>query len=64
MKAKQIINAAALSVALAAGGAVTTAQAQSDEPIRFGLCFDLSKSYTFISPQVAQAAQDLSLIHI
>ena len=61
MKAKQIINAAALSVALAAGGAVTTAQAQSDEPIRFGLCFDLSKSYTFISPQVAQAAQDLAM---
>ena len=40
---------------------MTTAQAQSDEPIRFGLCFDLSKSYTFISPQVAQAAQDLAM---
>ncbi|WP_338532411.1 ABC transporter substrate-binding protein [Nitratireductor thuwali] len=40
--------------------AIQTAAAQDKEPIRFGLCFDLSKSYTFISPQVAQAAQDLA----
>ena len=48
-----------LATALAAGG--TVASAQDKEPIRFGLCFDLSKSYTFISPQVAQAAQDLAM---
>ena len=28
------------------------------EPIRFGLCYDLTKSYHFITPQVAQAARD------
>ena len=50
------LKTVALAAALAAGG--TVASAQDKEPIRFGLCFDLSKSYTFISPQVAQAAQD------
>ncbi|WP_233491901.1 ABC transporter substrate-binding protein [Nioella nitratireducens] len=49
----------AFATALAAGG--TAASAQDQEPIRFGLCFDLSRSYTFISPQVAQAAQDLAM---
>lgn len=52
------VTAAVLAVAL--GLAAQTAGAQDKEPIRFGLCFDLSKSYTFISPQVAQAAQDLA----
>ena len=28
------------------------------DPIRFGLCYDLTKAYTFITPQVAQAARD------
>ncbi|MBS4045990.1 ABC transporter substrate-binding protein [Ferrovibrio sp.] len=42
------------------GLATQMAAAQDKKPIRFGLCFDLSKSYTFISPQVAQAAQDLA----
>jgi branched-chain amino acid transport system substrate-binding protein len=28
------------------------------EPVRFGLCYDLSKAYTFISPQYAQAQRD------
>ena len=28
------------------------------EPIRFGLCYDLTKAYHFITPQVAQAARD------
>ena len=53
------LKTVALAAALAAGG--TVASAQDKEPIRFGLCFDLSKSYTFISPQVAQAAQDLAM---
>ena len=53
------LKAVALAAALAAGG--TVASAQEKEPIRFGLCFDLSKSYTFVSPQVAQAAQDLAM---
>ncbi|MBC7285588.1 ABC transporter substrate-binding protein, partial [Hoeflea sp.] len=59
MKIRQPIKAAALAAALATGA--TVASAQSAEPIRFGLCFDLSKSYTFVSPQVAQAAQDLAM---
>ena len=58
MKVKQHIKAVVLATALAASA--TVASAQDKEPIRFGLCFDLSKSYTFISPQVAQAAQDLA----
>ena len=53
------LKTVALAAALATGG--TLASAQDKEPIRFGLCFDLSKSYTFISPQVAQAAQDLAM---
>ena len=59
MKIKQHIKAVALTAALATGA--TMAAAQDKEPIRFVLCFDLSKSYTFISPQVAQAAQDLAM---
>ena len=28
------------------------------DPVRFALCYDLSKAYTFVSPQIAQAARD------
>ena len=59
MNVTKQLKTVALAAALAAGG--TVASAQDKEPIRFGLCFDLSKSYTFISPQVAQAAQDLAM---
>ncbi|MGX0904375.1 branched-chain amino acid transport system substrate-binding protein [Roseovarius sp. MBR-79] len=59
MKLKQHVKAAALATAFASSAAVASAQAE--EPIRFGLCFDLSKSYSFVSPQVAQAAQDLAM---
>ena len=59
MSIKQHVKAGALAAALAIGAAVTSAQAE--EPIRFGLCFDLSKAYTFITPQLAQAAQDLAM---
>ncbi|MBC7137423.1 MAG: ABC transporter substrate-binding protein [Defluviimonas sp.] len=59
MEVRQHIKAAALAVAMATGA--TAASAQAEEPIRFGLCFDLTKSYTFISPQFAQAAQDLAM---
>ncbi|WP_456385609.1 ABC transporter substrate-binding protein [Profundibacter sp.] len=30
--------------------------------IKFGLCYDLSKAYTFITPQVAQGAKDLATL--
>lgn len=59
MKTKRFMKAAGLAVTLATGAIVTAAQAK--EPIRFGLCFDVSKSYTFVSPQVAQGAQDLAM---
>lgn len=59
MKINQHIKAMALTAALATSA--TLASAQDKEPIKFGLCFDLSKSYTFVTPQVAQAAQDLAM---
>lgn len=59
MRTRHYVKAAAVAGTLIAGA--TGAWAQDQEPIRFGLCFDLSKSYTFISPQVAQAAQDLAM---
>src|SRR5574337_561288 len=49
MKFKVLTTLAALT--LAAAGA---AQAQ----VKFGLCYDLSKAYTFITPQIAQAVKD------
>ena len=58
MKLLSTVTTAAFATMLALGA--TEASAQDKELVRFGLCFDLSKSYTFISPQVAQAAQDLA----
>jgi len=49
MKFRVLSTLAAL--ALAAAG---SAQAQ----IKFGLCYDLSKAYTFVTPQIAQAVKD------
>jgi branched-chain amino acid transport system substrate-binding protein len=57
MKAKLFSLAAGLGLALAAA---TPALAQT--PIKFGLCYDLSKAYTFITPQVSQAARDLAAL--
>ena len=34
----------------------------ASEPLRFGLCYDLTKSYGFITPQVAQAARDYAAL--
>lgn len=48
-----------LAVAALTLGAIQPASAAEDEFV-FGNCFDLSKAYTFISPQVAQAATDLA----
>jgi branched-chain amino acid transport system substrate-binding protein len=48
MKFRTVATVAALT--LAAGAA----QAQ----IKFGLCYDLSKAYTFVTPQVVQAVKD------
>jgi branched-chain amino acid transport system substrate-binding protein len=32
--------------------------ASAADPMRFALCYDLTKAYTFVTPQVAQAARD------
>jgi len=53
-----------LSILAGVGLALSSAQpalAQA-QPIKFALCYDLSKVYTFISPQVAQAARDYAQI--
>ena len=59
MKYKKQLKAVALAMVLASGASATFAQAE--ESIQFGLCFDLSKSYSFITPQLAQAARDLAM---
>ena len=43
--------------ALATGLGTAMAQAPANT-VRFALCYDLSKSYTFVTPQIAQAAKD------
>ncbi len=40
---------------LALAGVLQPAAAQ---PVRFGICYDLSKAYTFVSPQIVQAVKD------
>ena len=32
--------------------------AAAADPVRFALCYDLSKAYTFVTPQIAQAVRD------
>jgi len=53
-----------LSILAGVGLALSSAQpalAQA-QPVKFALCYDLSKAYTFITPQVAQAARDYAQI--
>ena len=38
------------------------ALAQTGSTIKFGLCYDLSKVYTFLTPQVVQAAKDYAAL--
>jgi len=60
MKSKLLYVAASLGLALAS---VLSAQAQAQaQPVKFALCYDLSKAYTFISPQVSQAVRDYAQI--
>ncbi len=56
MKSKLLSVVAGLGLALAS---VQHAQAQ---PVKFALCYDLSKAYTFITPQVSQAVRDYAQI--
>ncbi len=60
MRSKLLSVVAGLGLALAG---LQSAQAQTQaEPVKFALCYDLSKTYTFISPQVSQAVRDYAQI--
>jgi branched-chain amino acid transport system substrate-binding protein len=52
------LKAALIAVALWASGQ----SALAADPIKFGQCYDLTKAYSFISPQVAQAARDYAAL--
>jgi branched-chain amino acid transport system substrate-binding protein len=58
MKIKLLSILAGVGLALSSAHPAL-AQAQ---PIKFALCYDLSKAYTFISPQASQAARDYAQI--
>ena len=36
--------------------------AAAQEPIKFALCYDVTKAYSFVTPQVAQAARDYATL--
>ena len=55
MRSLKILAGAAATFLLVASHA-----AKAAEPVRFGLCYDLSKAYTFLTPQIAQAVRDLA----
>jgi branched-chain amino acid transport system substrate-binding protein len=60
MKIKLLSILAGLGLALAG---LQSAQAQAPaQPVKFALCYDLSKSYGFVTPQIAQAANDYAKI--
>jgi branched-chain amino acid transport system substrate-binding protein len=49
----------ALAVVSMMGGVIVGTQTLA-EPFKVGVCYDLSKAYTFATPQVSQAAMDLA----
>ncbi|ODU75294.1 MAG: branched-chain amino acid ABC transporter substrate-binding protein [Bordetella sp. SCN 68-11] len=53
-KLRTLLGVAALVLSLPA--------AHAAEPIRFALCYDLSKAYTFITPQMVQAVKDYAAL--
>ncbi len=46
--------------ALAVTGGMLSGSLAAAEPFKIGICYDLSKAYTFATPQVSQAAMDLA----
>lgn len=48
-------------LALLGGAGAANAQ-QAGNSIKFGLCYDLSKAYTFVTPQISQAARDYATL--
>ena len=55
---KKRLLSALSGLALLLGGQAALAQ----EPVKFGLCYDLSKAYTFVTPQIVQAAKDYAAV--
>lgn len=51
---KSFLSAAALALAIPS--------ALAADPLRFALCYDLTKAYTFVTPQFAQAAKDYAAL--
>lgn len=51
-----------LAAAAAVGVASLSPALAADDTIKFGLCYDLSKAYTFVTPQITQAATDLATL--
>ena len=58
MKRRSLSILAGLALLVGAGAA----QAQGGNSIKFGLCYDLSKAYTFVTPQIVQAAKDYAAV--
>lgn len=58
MKLKLLATLAGLGLSMLA---TQPALAQA-EPVRFALCYDLSKAYTFITPQIVQAVKDYAAV--
>ncbi len=59
MKRRTLSMLAGLALLLAGGAAQAQATGNS---IKFGLCYDLSKAYTFVTPQISQAARDYATL--
>lgn len=62
MKLVRLFKGAFMGAVLGAVLSLTPAASSAQEAFRVGVCYDLSRSYTFISPQVVQAAQDLAAL--
>ena len=56
---KQFLRTAVAGLALAA--ALPAAHAQG-QPIKLAMCYDISKAYTFVTPQIIQAAKDYATL--
>ena len=61
MKRRLLTALAGLGLALSAATPVV-AQPATGQPVKFALCYDLSKSYGFVTPQISQAARDYATI--
>lgn len=60
MTNRRYITRIALAATLSLAG--LSAANAAEGTIQFGLCYDLSKSYTFVTPQISQAAKDLATL--